>query len=113
MSLMAELGEGPPPAKSNSMLPSGPKHYHHHQNHHMSHQSRFNQPPPNPMVSSTCTQFVITSKSLLSGDYSNGRTYFCNSQRMQCFSRVLETLMCISQKLFCLHTTEKTLENSC
>ena len=28
---------------------------------------------------------------------------------MQCFSRVLETLMCISQKLFCLHTTEKNV----
>lgn len=49
MSLMAELGEGPPPQKTNSMLPSAPKHFSQH-NQPMAH-NRFNQPPPNPMVS--------------------------------------------------------------
>lgn len=48
MSLMAELGEGPPPAKqNNSMLPA--------QRPPLQQQppiqSRFSQPPPNPMVS--------------------------------------------------------------
>lgn len=55
MSLMAELGEGPPPKQNTSMMPAQHRppfhHNHHHGGHHM--QSRFNNPPPNPMVS-TC-----------------------------------------------------------
>lgn len=47
MSLMAELGEGPPPQKSNnSMLPTNRPPLHQNQPHV---QNRFNQPPPNPM----------------------------------------------------------------
>lgn len=47
---MAELGEGPPPQKSNnSMLPTNRPPLQQHNQHHV--QSRFNQPPPNPMVS--------------------------------------------------------------
>lgn len=51
LSLMAELGEGPPPQKpNNSMLPTTrpPMQQQHHQQPPQV-QSRFNQPPPNPM----------------------------------------------------------------
>lgn len=60
MSLMAELGEGPPPQKTNSMMPSAPKQFN-PPNQPMSH-SRFNQPPPNPMVSFACAALLYPHK---------------------------------------------------